>query len=196
MSRSSATYTISTTVGMNWMTVSAVPSMPPARSTQQKSRTSSAMNIGRSGRVRGRPAVVVRHEQDGASFSRSPHETTFCDARRPSSLRVVGAIPARSRKVRIVASRTSPVPSVALDDRDHAPDDRHSRVDGVAAGPRRPDGERLSLHLAPERLEPRGEMPGGPPLRVGAGRPGAELVDERLRLGESVGHAGTNARLG
>jgi hypothetical protein len=51
-SRSSATYTISTTVGMNWMTVSAVPLIPAARRTQQASSTSSAMNIGRSGRVR------------------------------------------------------------------------------------------------------------------------------------------------
>ena len=38
--------------GRNWATVSAVPLMPPTRSTQQASRAISAQNIGRSGQVR------------------------------------------------------------------------------------------------------------------------------------------------
>ena len=115
MSSSSATYRISAAVGMNWRTVSAVPLMPATRRTQQASRMSMARNIGRSGRVRAGPESMWATSRSAPSMSRSPQETTFCEARRPRSRRVVGVMPARSRKVRIVASRTSPVPSVPLE---------------------------------------------------------------------------------
>ena len=135
----------------------------------------------RRGRCRGgRRAAASRARAGHPTRSRS------ASARRPSSRRVVTSVPLTSSSVSSTATSTSAAPSDGELDGQGAAHDRERGVDRVRELPGRPGVERLELRVPPECPQAAGQMAGGAPLGVGAGRPCAEAVDERLGLGERV----------